>query len=654
MNPMLKMKDEKLKIIKNVFLFGVIIILLWMYCYYIHASYSSNECTSEEISVVNVLEPIIEGSKIEQRFICETYHLESLKIMFGTYQKVNQANLFVELLNENNNLIYKWEVNEAVIADNEYYVFELDNPIENTKNKVFNIRVYSDAKDYDNAISVYYGNAVEGCLLKVDGEGLEQTICFQTVSSESKPLVFNIFVCVIPIILIIVGIVLYKVKLTYEKQFMVVYVVLGLVFHIAIPAFAVPDEHAHYCRAYEVSQGHMTSEINEEGYGGREFPANLLFAGRSDYEKHSDLFQYRDEQLSKEKTFHIFTNISLYAPTGYLPQAIGIKLMSCFTDNCMMIFYAGRIVNWITALIITYFALKYLPFGKKIVSVILLLPMNLQEVVSYSSDAMVTVCVFAMVSFILHMKYVHQGEFEKKHYIIMYTLAIFLSLYKVVYVPFCLLLFLLPIDKFKNKKTYTKHVFILGTSVIVASLGWLLVANKYLIEYNQGVDSAKQVGYILTHIPQYIYIMFATVVDSVQGWLYTMTGAALGWFNVPVNSTLIEIYFLLLICAVISASKEKISIIQRVDRRLLLVCSSLTFLLICTSLYVQWTPVGNIRIIGIQGRYFLPILLPVLLVISNCINVKVSPQKEVKHNNFLMLLLALGLCVGYAVLYFNF
>ena len=35
-----------------------------------------------------------------------------------------------------------------------------------------------------------------------------------------------------------------------------------------------------------------------------------------------------------------------------------------------------------------------------------------------------------------------------------------------------------------------------------------------------------------------------------------------------------------------------------------------TILLIFSALYAQWTPVGNDVVKGVQGRYFIPLLLP--------------------------------------------
>ena len=43
----------------------------------------------------------------------------------------------------------------------------------------------------------------------------------------------------------------------------------------------------------------------------------------------------------------------------------------------------------------------------------------------------------------------------------------------------------------------------------------------------------------------------------------------------------------------------------------------LTIILLFSSLYVQWTPVKNIVIIGIQSRYFIPILILIALLFDN-------------------------------------
>ena len=55
--------------------------------------------------------------------------------------------------------------------------------------------------------------------------------------------------------------------------------------------------------------------------------------------------------------------------------------------------------------------------------------------------------------------------------------------------------------------------------------------------------------------------------------------------------------------------------------------------LIFTSLYVQWTYVGNNSILGVQGRYFLPILPLIMLLIASKIKIK-SLYEEKNVNKF--------------------
>ena len=64
---------------------------------------------------------------------------------------------------------------------------------------------------------------------------------------------------------------------------------------------------------------------------------------------------------------------------------------------------------------------------------------------------------------------------------------------------------------------------------------------------------------------------------------------------------------------------------------LAVVYALLGIIAIYSAMYISWTPyvtggeIGGIGISGVQGRYFLPLLMPVLLIFSN---------KRIKDNNF--------------------
>lgn len=53
------------------------------------------------------------------------------------------------------------------------------------------------------------------------------------------------------------------------------------------------------------------------------------------------------------------------------------------------------------------------------------------------------------------------------------------------------------------------------------------------------------------------------------------------------------------------------------DKIALLIAVILSWGLTMTALYITFTPVGASDILGVQGRYFAPLLLPFLLIIRN-------------------------------------
>ena len=92
-----------------------------------------------------------------------------------------------------------------------------------------------------------------------------------------------------------------------------------------------------------------------------------------------------------------------------------------------------------------------------------------------------------------------------------------------------------------------------------------------------------------------------------------MTGAGL-----PSIYFLISFFFF----ALISVQKDEDIKISTWQKIILGTIFIMVFGLILTSLYAQWTPLGEEIIEGIQGRYFLPIILVIPLICSKTIKNK--------------------------------
>lgn len=65
----------------------------------------------------------------------------------------------------------------------------------------------------------------------------------------------------------------------------------------------------------------------------------------------------------------------------------GILLTSLFTDNAMLMAYAARIINMIVAMVLLYFAIKLMPFGKIGMLMSMCFPIAVEGFTSMSPDA---------------------------------------------------------------------------------------------------------------------------------------------------------------------------------------------------------------------------------------------------------------------------
>ena len=194
----------------------------------------------------------------------------------------------------------------------------------------------------------------------------------------------------------------------------------------------------------------------------------------------------------------------------------------------------------------------------------------------------------------------------------MSALAILVSMLKIVYIPLVFLLCLIPKECFKSKKDKIIGITLLIVAVIIMNAIWLTISSGYLVEFNAGVNSKAQVMYIITHPFIFIRNIASTIMALGESWYINMFGGSLSYFSVNLSPFIVLLYSLYTFYV---ALREKNEHILNINQKILFSIIALTVVgLIFTSLYVQWTPVREPQINGIQGRYFIP-LLPILLAI---------------------------------------
>lgn len=393
--------------------------------------------------------------------------------------------------------------------------------------------------------------------------------------------------------------------------------ILGTFYFFICPFEMPPDEPAHLLRAFEISTGRLFARKLSSGAFGDVLPSAL-----KDCWNRAGVINWND-------TAEIgFSNTALYSFVSYIPQSIGILLARVFTDRLATVYYMGRLFNFLSAFALSVFALKKIPFGKKILFVIMVFPMTLQEMISLSPDALLNSLSFAFIAFILDCAYV-KPQISKKDILIIGTMLSMISLCKVVYLVALFIVYIIPSDKLDKKDRYCLKVFVplLAVALSLSSLvgSAYTLANSHA-SYGGDRNAMEQVKFILTHPFSYMRIFARTLVVETPWWIITCIGSSLGWLNIK---TSFIVYFSFgTMFLFLSAWRNDIPVQIRKKDTLLFVLTFLAgVILILTSLYVQWSSLRANMISGVQGRYFIPLLPSLSFALAYACSGKFSSKK---------------------------
>ena len=158
---------------------------------------------------------------------------------------------------------------------------------------------------------------------------------------------------------------------------------------------------------------------------------------------------------------------------------------------------------------------------------------------------------------------------------------------------------------------------------IFCNLLWLKLANPYLQVYTDG-KSSYQIKYIFSHSIRYCQNFLYTIQQNGINYILELYGTGMLWGNAVNNYTFVPIIMIILtLIACINESdfKNKFNLKDSIIVVLIVLA---VIALMFTSLYVQWTSYAQNKIEGVQGRYFLPIITLVYLVIGNYLGGKIK------------------------------
>ena len=300
----------------------------------------------------------------------------------------------------------------------------------------------------------------------------------------------------------------------------------------------------------------------------------------------------------------------------YAPAILGVTAGRLIGLNGITTLYAGRFFMMFVYLIFAFFAIKRVPVGKAAMFIVVLSPMFIQQSCSYSYDAMPIELTTLFVAELFSVLY-EDRKMRKRDIIILSALAFVIASCKAgTYIPECLLLFLIPKEKYESEKQCRRMrigflvVMILG--FLINSIPYLMMvlgvteATTELQQYSNSLN-CYTVSDVLFNPGNTVRVLITTFLQYIDFYFEGSFAGPLGWLNIGLNPMWGYLMAGLMLLGV-TAVKDEPEYITKKQRVWIALALLATVAMVTAAMFVSWTGKGSTTISGIQGRYFTPIL----------------------------------------------
>jgi len=404
-------------------------------------------------------------------------------------------------------------------------------------------------------------------------------------------------------------------------------VVATLLHVVATPPFQVADEDFHFYKAYQVSLGGIVSVAREGGLGyplpeavaalaQRRFPPQRTPSEPVVFDAGEVLAALRDSAAPGPSVFVSFPNMAPYAPSMYAPQALGILLVREAGLPPLAMFYAGRLVNGLAGVGLILLAVALMPFGRRALLAVALLPMVPSLLGSLSADA--TIIGLGFVGIALAMRASSGLALGRGEARLTPVAGALLALAKGVYLP--ILAAGIPDARLRLG---ARQWLLLAAMIVGAGcfLAWVALGRGAEIQYSivsrrtleQAVTArpGEQLGVILAAPLGYAGVLASSFLERLPVYALQAIGR-FGWNTILMPLPLYALAVLMLALAVVTVRRDE-PLPRAWQRAWWILLAAGLAALVETALYLTGTPLGADHIQGTQGRYFLP-FLPLLLL----------------------------------------
>ena len=397
----------------------------------------------------------------------------------------------------------------------------------------------------------------------------------------------------------------------------------GTVLSFLTPVYQLPDEVAHFARAWQISEFTFISPVKNSENGKKDWMSYVpsvflekymhnLFQAQGRY-SFNDVKEFLSAPLNDVLIELKISNTGTYAPIIYFPQALFGYLVRIFGGTAGQIYYAMRIGAVFFAALCMFWSIRLLPEKGLLIFLLGMMPMFLAESASTSADCVLYgTCIFVS-AYILSLTKTREKLTAKQIFVLIF-MSILIGLLKQIYGTIILLYFLIPYERLGTRRNYILFGLFLLVVCLVSSFAWL-----YVSVAKSGVSTAigekanieEQIKFFMSDPVRGCMILIRSNIAQLLFYAGNFIGI-LGWLTVYMP---MWFYFLYAVFLIAGALFGKLNI--NLWHRLIMMTGCLsTLLAIDFYEYFTWTASGALWLEGVQGRYFIPISLMGLSLFS--------------------------------------
>lgn len=439
----------------------------------------------------------------------------------------------------------------------------------------------------------------------------------------------TIIVLAVSAVVLIAAVYLLRRELRCEVFFPALALVFGLFYMFTITPLSVPDEVTHFqaiieltnklfSKPFDASVGDFTAFSNHNNVcTGYLRIINELFGKAGD-----------TAPLNMSIMGGMWT---LTYSLEYVPQIIAYAIAHIFSFNGVTAFMLGRFCNLLFYVACVYLALRLAPRFKLTLGLCSLMPMALQQAASLSYDNFINALCLVLFAALLRLIF-GEGESsaetlnkskgaEYKTYFAALIAAMLLAPAKGIYASFILLFLFVPQERFTGR-VKKRGCFLIMLGLCVGFFAAVSVPSMIRILSSTPPSFAAEGG------EQYTLRFFLTNPGDALGifqdsfnlyfstWLTQAVGQSLSTCNLEIPSWIVPALLAILVLSAQNVEGRETDLPRGMRTALIALCA-LVVLTFMMTMFLTWISTRDKIILGVQGRYFTPIIPLLLTALSN-------------------------------------